>query len=153
MSCVALAATLMVDLSLFSELLQQRGPLLWGMRFLCPDQNSCIHLWLLLLPGHLLHYGNKASTETPKFLSGNHTPSAWEAVLLLHVFFVTNDVFCCIRKHRDIPSFPAICVHSYPVGGRDYPMPSWDVCCFLFNIHPLQIPLCTLIFLSWNQRA
>lgn len=56
------------------------------MRFLCPDQNNFIYMRLLLLLGHLLHYANKASTETLKFLSGNHIPSAWQAVLLLHVF-------------------------------------------------------------------
>ena len=86
MSCVALAATLALVLSFFPELLQQRGLSLWDTRFLRPDQDKCIHLWVLPLPGHLLHYGSKASTETPRFLSGNRTPSAWKAVLLLHMF-------------------------------------------------------------------
>lgn len=134
MSCVALSATLMVDLK-SSELLQQRGLSLWDMRFLCPDQNNFLYLCCFLLPGHLLHYGNKASTKTPEFLSGTYTLSVWKAVLLLHMF--SSEMMFSVPSENTVTSFHSCHSCSPPIllkGG--YPMPSWDVCIFLFNIFP-----------------
>lgn len=97
-----MAATLMVDLK-FSDVLQQRGLLLWDARFLYADQNNFVYLCCLLLPGHLLHCGNKASTETPQFLSGTHTLSVWKAVLLLHIF--SSEIMFSVTSEDTVTSF------------------------------------------------